>query len=226
MEGRKSMNVIITGTSSGVGKACALKFLKEGFTVYGLDIQAPTIEQEGFHSYTCDVSKYEQLPDLVNAEYVVNNAGTVDEKRAIDVNLVGYINVAKKYCDQSAIKAVTNIGSISGRAGIEDINYCASQGGRIAMTKNLAIRLGNKYRCRVNCISLGAVMTGFEPQIYADQKLVDAVAEENLLKRWSDAQEIAEWIYFVTVINRSMTGQEILLDNGEEANYHFIQAEK
>ena len=65
-------------------------------------------------------------------------------------------------------------------------------------------------------------MTGLEPELYEDRALVEAVANENILKKWIKPYEIAEWIYFVTVVNKSMTGQDILIDNGEVANYNFI----
>ena len=35
------------------------------------------------------------------------------------------------------------------------------------------------------------------------------------LKKWAEPEEIAQWCYFLTVINRSCTGEDILIDNGE-----------
>ena len=32
----------------------------------------------------------------------------------------------------------------------------------------------------------------------------------------------AEWIYFLTAVNRSMTGQDVLVDNGEAIDSHFV----
>ena len=47
------------------------------------------------------------------------------------------------------------------------------------------------------------------------------------LKKWAEAEEIAEWVYFLTVINRSATGEDFLVDNGEtNLNHHFIWPEK
>ena len=86
--------------------------------------------------------------------------------------------------------------------------------------------LGKKYGATVNCISPGAVFTNLEPELYDNPKLMKAVAEENIFKKWIMPEEIAQWIYFVSVINKSMTGQDILIDAGEEANYNFIEEEK
>ena len=35
------------------------------------------------------------------------------------------------------------------------------------------------------------------------------------MKKWATPEEIAEWVFFVTVINKSMTGEDIVIDNGE-----------
>jgi 3-oxoacyl-[acyl-carrier protein] reductase len=42
------------------------------------------------------------------------------------------------------------------------------------------------------------------------------------LKRWAEPVEIAEWIYFVAVTNRFMTGQNLLIDGGEAGSAEFV----
>lgn len=77
------MKILITGISSGIGKETALKFLKEGWCVIGLDIQPKSINDFCYHRFVCDVSKKEQLPELdseVMPAVVVNNAGTLSEE--------------------------------------------------------------------------------------------------------------------------------------------------
>lgn len=219
------MRVLITGTSSGIGLATAEKFLKEGHEVMGLDVETASIFNDHYTHVICDVSNKADLPIVSGFDVVVNNAATADEKRAIEVNLNGYINVAEKYAFNDNIKCVVNVGSISGRDGLDRPNYSASQGGRIAYSKNLAIRLGNQYKARVICLSFGAVLTGLEPNLYKEPELVQAVANENLLKKWIKPQEAAEWIYFLSVVDKSCTAQDILIDNGEEGNYNWIESQ-
>ena len=55
-----------------------------------------------------------------------------------------------------------------------------------------------------------------------DDKLWNAVLDEALLHKWAEPEEIAEWAYFVTVVNKSMTGEDLLIDNGEKMNFNFI----
>ena len=219
------MKVLITGTSSGIGKATAEKFLRKGYEVVGIDILDATISQACYKHYKLDISK-DELPELAGVSIVINNAGTIDEDKAIATNLEGYIRVVEKYCYTGEVKSIVNVASISGHVGLDTARYAASQGGRLAYTKHLAITLGKLFKTRVNSISPGAVLSGLEPELYKDKKLLDAVANENILKKWIDPEEIANWIYFVAVKDKSMTGQDILIDNGEVANFNFISANR
>ena len=68
------MSVLITGTSYGVGRATALKFMEEGYSVIGLDWKPATIPlSNSYIHHQCDVSDFNSLPDLINIEYIVNN---------------------------------------------------------------------------------------------------------------------------------------------------------
>lgn len=219
-------NVLITGTSSGIGKATAELFLERGYFVYGLDILSSTIEHKNYTHYVCDVSIPSTLPDIKDVNYLINNAGTIEEDDSIAVNLEGYVNVVNMYgWGNDSIESILNIGSISGVVGLDTPLYAASQGGRISYTKNLAINFTNKFKkVPINILCFGAVMTGLEPKLYCNQELVDAVANENMLKKWIMPDEAAEWVYFMSVVNKSMCGQSILVDNGEAANFNFIDS--
>ena len=219
------MRVLITGTSSGIGRATARLFLENGHEVFGIDRNPSTINHSEYIHYIADIRRAEILPDIENVEILINNAGTVDPDESIDTNLRGYINVTEKYAYQKAIKAVVNVCSLSARAGLENGYYSASQGGRVAYSRHLTMVLGKRYGATVNCISPGAVLTNLEPKLYANPRLLKAVAKENILNKWIMPEEIARWIYFVSVENHSMTGQDILIDAGEEANYNFIEEE-
>lgn len=216
--------ILITGTSSGIGKATAMKFVHRGVEVIGLDIQPATFSHVLYTHYQVDVSDFAQLPELPAFKVVINNAGTIDEDKAMDVNYRGYVNIVNKYCYQSELECLINVASISGHIGLDTPNYAASQGARLALTKHLAMDLGKRYKARVNSFSPGAVITNLEPKLYDDKKAMQKVANENILKKWMQPEEVAEWLFFLALVDKSMTGQDILVDNGEVANYNFISS--
>ena len=215
------MEVLITGTSNGIGRATAIKFLKEGHNVHGLDIELGTIEHERYKHYWCDVSEGDTLPDLEGMEIVINNAGTQNDLLAIDVNLIGTALVTEKYAIQPCIKAIVNVASTSAHNGAEFPMYSASKGGVLAYTKNVALRVA-QYNATCNSISPGGVLTDLNKHIINNPDLWEQVMHESLIKKWATAEEIADWIYFVAVVNKSMTAQDIIIDNGEIANANFV----
>ena len=74
----------------------------------------------------------------------------------------------------------------------------------------------------MNSISPGGVITESNGHILESEELYAAVKAETLLGKWAEPEEIAETAYFLTVINRSMTGEDLLIDNGEMLRSNFI----
>ena len=96
------MRVLITGTSSGIGKGIADKFLKEGYTVIGIDRREASIQHECYTHICMDIRDKTQYPELAPFDIVVNNAGVQNEED-IDVNLKGTIAITEKYGMQADI---------------------------------------------------------------------------------------------------------------------------
>ncbi len=214
------MNILITGTSQGIGKAIAELFLREGHTVIGIDRQAATITHSAYTHYCCDVRDRDNLPAIEGVEILINNAGTQNEAD-IDINLKALIWVTEKYALQPKIRSVLNIGSASGHTGSEFPEYCASKGGVLAYTKNVAQRIA-PYGATCNSLDPGGVITPLNECVMSDPELWAQIMDETPLKRWATTEEMAQWAYFLTVTNRFCTGQNILVDGGESINYHFV----
>ena len=222
--------VIISGTSRGIGKAVAELFASVRdnhnnlmYDVFGIDKNP--VESEfltyapNYHHYIADVR--DTLPDIEFPEIVIANAGTQDDDDSIDVNLVGLINFCEAYADQPCIQAVCTVASASAHSGAEFPRYTASKGGVVAYTKNLALRVA-KYGAVCNSISPGGVYTPINEHIVQDKNKLDAVLNEAILHRWASAEEIAQWIYFITAVNKSATAQDFLVDNGKMAKTNLI----
>ena len=220
------MNILITGTSKGIGQATALKFLKSGDIVIGMDKEkAPKVltEYNNFIEVTVDVSEKEKLPDLnYPIDILINNAGEQGGKDDIKNNLYSAIYVTEKYGIQKNIKAILFNASVSAHTGFEFPEYVASKGGLLPYMKNVACRVA-KYGATCNSISCGGVLTELNKPVIDDKELWTKIMAVTPLKRWATPEEIAEWIYFITVNNKFMSGQDIIIDGGEkDLNNTFV----
>ena len=212
--------VVISGTSKGIGQAIAKKFLESGFEVYGFDLLESSINHPAYHHYVKDI-RDKVFPDI-NPDIIINNAGTFVEKEALDTNLMGTINFTEAFLKQSDnLKSIVFITSASARNGSEFPLYSSSKGGIVTYMKNLALNLAPRgITC--NGIAPGGVNNSANEHILSDDNLYSAVLNETLLHKWIEPSEIAELTYYLTVINRIITGEDILIDNGEMLKSNFI----
>ena len=218
------MKVLVTGTSQGIGKGIAELFLENGHEVVGLDRYGHSIEADNYTHIICDIRDYENLPDIQGVEILINNAGTQNGDD-IDINLKSLIKVTEKYGVREGIKSILSIGSASGHTGSEFPEYCASKGGVIAYTKNVALRVA-KFGATCNSLDPGGVLSPLNDCVVNDPVLWKEIMEQTPLKRWATVEEIAQWAYFLTVVNKFCTGQSIVVDGGESINSHFVWPEK
>ena len=214
------MKILITGTARGIGRAIAMLFLERGHEVVGIDRCESSIEADGYTHIVCDLRDTEHLPEIGGVNVLINNAGTQNEDD-IDVNLKALIQVTEKYGVQKNIRSILNIGSASAHTGAEFPEYCASKGGVLAYTKNVAMRVA-PFGATCNSLDPGGVLTPLNAPVMEDPVLWQRIMDETPLKRWATPEEIAEWAYFLTVTNGFCTGQSILVDGGEAINYHFV----
>ena len=221
------LKVLITGTARGIGRAAALKYLNEGCEVVGIDRQPGTIEHPAYTHYVADVADAGTLPDIDPApEIIFVNAGVQNSGADIDVNLRGAINVTEKYAFQPRIRAVLFNASASARSGFEFPEYVASKAGVVGYMKNVAVRLA-EYGAVANAVSPGGVLTESNKPVMDDPALWGQIMAATPLKKWLTEDELAEWIWFLTAVNRSASGVDVLVDNGELAlNSTFVWPKK
>lgn len=213
------MICLITGTARGIGRAIAEKFLQEGNRVYGIDLRPEGPDHPLYTHLRQDVR--EALPDLPDPEILISCAGSLEEEEALSVNLEAAIAFTEHFETSPVLRSVLYIASASARNGAEFPRYVASKAGLVGYMKNRALKLAERG-ITVNSISPGGVITAANQHILESESLYAAVKAETLLGKWAEPEEVAELAYYLTVINRSVTGEDILMDNGEMLKSNFI----
>jgi len=218
------MKVLITGSAGGIGSAVAALFLEKGHSVVGIDVLPFSLEGDYIH-HVADVADASSLPEIDGCEIVIACAGVQNSTSAcddIDVNLKGTINTVEKYAFNSAIRSVLIVASASAHTGAEFPLYSASKGGLLSYTRNVASRLA-QFGATCNSISPGGVKTDLNRPVMDNPELWNRIMDVTPLKKWAEPGEIAQWCYFLTVVNRSCSGEDILIDNGESRlNCRFV----
>ena len=208
------MKIIVTGSSGGIGKAVSSRFISLGHFVYGIDVRSSEIKDSLYAHFQVDIKNSLSLPDIDDADIIFNNAGMQNSGDDIGNNLKGTINVTEKYIKSCPLKSILFNASASAVSGQEFPEYAASKSGLLGYMKNVAIRLAPQG-VTVNAISLGGVYTPLNDKVVNDSDCWERIMNVTPLKKWMTPDEVADWVVFLTITNKSMSGQNLLIDNGE-----------
>ena len=179
---------VITGAGSGIGKAVAFLFAKQGATVHIMDLNEEacntTVKEIQENNGTavpqvCDVTDQQQVKEIFakigKVDILVNSAGishigNVETTAEADMDRLFKVNVKGVYnCLQAAVSimkqnkagVILNVASLAGNIGLPDrFAYSMTKGAVFSMTLSVARDyIHEGIRC--NCISPARVHTPF-----------------------------------------------------------------
>lgn len=187
LEGRSPVDgwypkvAIVTGVSSGIGRAVCASFLASGVKVLGVDIKAAPydINDDNFSFLQIDLIRPDSSDLVARAcndkfgeriDILVNNAGIMDNsasadtlddetwERNIEINLTSPVKLMRAVLPSMKAQGYGSIVNVSTKAGnsgaVSGIAYSAAKHGLHGATKNVAWRFRDDgIRC--NCIAPG-----------------------------------------------------------------------
>jgi NAD(P)-dependent dehydrogenase (short-subunit alcohol dehydrogenase family) len=231
LEGRSAL---VTGASSGIGRAIVEEFRRAGATALGLDIsngsdlRADVSREEEVVAAFDACSRGGQLTDVVHAAAVagrgrIRELSSAEWQRVIDVNLTGSFLVAREAARRlQAGGAITVISSQSGRRGSAGRgSYSATKFGVIGLVESLARELGPE-QIRVNAVLPYAVDTPMAAETAMQAAATTGISLDQLrrmeeetipLGRYATPEEIARvCVWLSSDLATYVTGASVSVD--------------
>ncbi|HEK9996662.1 3-oxoacyl-ACP reductase [Streptococcus equi] len=224
--------VLITGVSSGIGLAQARLFLRNGFTVYGVDKAKKPDLSGNFQFLQLDITG--DLTELFEAvprvDVLCHTAGVLDAYKPLldttqadfealfQVNFFAAVRITRHYLTQMLAAQsgiIINMCSIASfMAGGGGAAYTSSKHALAGFTRQLALDYA-KAGIQVFGIAPGAVQTAMTATDFEPGGLAQWVADETPIGRWLRAEEIAELTMFLASGKASaMQGEIVKIDGG------------
>jgi len=226
---------VVTGASSGIGKAIAEGLRYHGAKVCNLDIK------EGEDFYMTDVSDPENVRKSVervvsekgvpwilvnNAGIEINDSGNLVtmpyEKmmKILNVNLLGYIHMLREvvpHMERNGGGRIVNISSVQAHQScFPGTTYQVTKQGILGLARVMSLEYGKK-NIRVNTVSPGGIKTeGMgNARTHENPNALDTLISSVPLGRRGHPEEVANAVLFLLSESSSyVNGGELVVDGG------------
>lgn len=196
-------------------------------------------------SFICDLRIEEQVKNLIDStvgqfgrlDALVNCAGISpvgsvteinesDFRKAVDINLISIFLSCKHaipYMISNHQGVIVNIvGTLGSKAIRNKAAYCASKGGALNLTQQMALDYGD-YGIRVNAVSPGYVDTPLNKGM--SEEIRRLILESQPLHQATSGKDIAEAVFFLCSDAAAMiTGTNLTVDAGQSASQGSLAA--
>ncbi|MDP2736783.1 MAG: SDR family oxidoreductase [bacterium] len=231
-----------SGIGRGAALAFAREGAKVVVADWGEETGQETVEQikkqNGEAMFVkVDVSNSSDVANLVKqclaaygqVDILFNNAGIVkmgalhetaeaDWDQTININLKGIFLCSKAVIPQMLKQGkgkIVNTASIAGLVAFDQLGaYCASKGGIIALTREMAVEYAAK-KINVNCIAPGVIKTAMTKDMLNDPATVKSFAASTPYPRLGEPEDIAmAAVYLASDESDFVTGDILVVDGG------------
>ena len=237
----ENKTILITGASSGIGKAAAIECSKMGAKVIitarneeRLSQTLNELEGDGHNMILCDLNNEDAIDNMVvnmpEIQGLINNAGftkllpvqflsSEDINSILQVNTVAPMILLQKLLKKKKLKKGASVVFTSSMAGlgfstVGNSMYTASKGAISAFIRCVALELASK-NIRVNAICPAMVDTGILESGTISQEQLEADIKNYPLGRYGKPNDIA-WalVYLLSDASSWITGDNLVIDGG------------
>ena len=233
--------ILVTGASSGIGKATAIECSKLGAKVIitarnetRLKETLSLMDGSGHLIMPCDLNDPSQIESLVSdlpeIQGTVNNAGFtkilplpfIDEvslKEMFQVDTIAPILILKNLVKKKKIKKGSSVVFTSSMAGLGNVTvgnsmYAACKGAISAFIKAAALELAPKG-IRVNAVCPAMVDTGILDSGTISREQLEKDILNYPLRRYGKPEDVAlAMIYLLSDASSWVTGTNMVIDGG------------
>lgn len=231
-------NIIVTGATSGIGKALSKNLLSENYNVYGIgrdESKIKDLQHQNFHFFKMDLSdlgdyhqffenfsiKFDGLAHCAGIEETIPlSLYTPSElKKIFDINVFSGVELLrffskKKYAnDGSSIVLLSSVMGELGQPG--KVGYCATKAAVLGVVKSAALELA-KRKIRVNAVSPGMVMTPLAEKLFnqLDEENVEKIKNMHPLGLGNTEDVVPLIAFLLSDKSKWITGQNLIVDGG------------
>lgn len=229
---------LVTGASSGIGRAVAMRLAQSGAKVTAVGRNAAALEtlhaEAGCTPLVLDVADAPALEHALAAsqafDLVVNCAGIALLESAVEMKVESFDTVmavnaraaalVASRCGRAMIAAgicgsIVNVSSQASLVALDaHLCYCASKAAMDAITRSLCLEFG-PHGIRVNSVNPTVTLTPMAEQAWADADKSAAALRNIPLGRFAQVEEVVAPILFLLSDGASMvSGVALPVDGG------------